>query len=168
MGRYWALWLLSLIFRGLGIVSFVLTLVFSCLTIAIPIVGVLWFVYGIVSSLTIYGFGQFILLMLSLQDSSQRTSSIVGVRARRPTPRPDSSVHGVWADDPPSSTQDWVRAPAQRNNTPAPSVPKDTPFRPPTRTAAQQASIVQREMNLRRTVQQSPPKRRGQIIDGDD
>lgn len=130
MGRYWALWVLSLIFRGLGIIAFVLTFIFSCLTIAVPVVGILWFVYGVISSLTIYGFGQFILLLLSLQDSSYRTASIMSIRAPKvPKPSIDPSSDVDWQTEAPEPAPIGY---TRRFRPPAPEVPPDDPRRPRT------------------------------------
>lgn len=97
MGRYWALWLFSLVLRGLGVVGLVLTLITACIASAVPFVGVLWFIYGALASLSVYGAGQFIVLMMSIHENSMRAAGVLSPR-RRQQPQVDPMVE-PWVEE---------------------------------------------------------------------
>jgi len=130
VGDFWALWVMSLVLRGLAIMMFAVTLLTSCFALSIPIAGVLTFIYGFTVSLSVYAAGQMILLWISLHNSGARMAGLLQVRRPR-TPQP-SSDDASYRDDR-IATQDnrpnWVRAPAQRRP-PRPDVPQDDPRAP--------------------------------------
>lgn len=126
MWEFWALWLFSLMLRGLGIIGFGLTLITACIASTVPFVGVLWFIYGSVFSLTLYGAGQFVLLMMSIHDSSSRTSGILGIRGRRPAaPRPDDPHPVQYTQEPDASPRPMGYS--RRYRPAPPDVPADDP-----------------------------------------
>lgn len=108
MGKFWTLWLLSVILRVMGVFAFVVTLITSCAALAVPYAGFFWLVSGLIGSLAVYAAGQFIILMISIHDSSRAIDGLLRIRrSTGQTTTPKNNIAPTTSSFAPTGHPDW-------------------------------------------------------------
>ncbi|RIK21837.1 MAG: hypothetical protein DCC53_05155 [Chloroflexi bacterium] len=98
MDRYWALRLVSIVVRALGVVAVIASVFWAVAVASVHVLlAPLALLGGLIGLVVLFAAGQFLLLMIRIEQNTRATAHLLSDRRARREPA-SVSIHGSWGD----------------------------------------------------------------------